>query len=160
VDVATLMASETPPPKGFIMNAAIQLDQRPNRSATQAALRVARLLVGTYLALSVATLAAIILLRNDASIVNQAVWIRGTIVAATSVLMFGFATAAARGSVGAYRRLRLTSTVVVVAIIVIIALPGTFPTWLKVEQAVCGLVLIGVVGIANGTKVRSLFAAN
>ena len=29
-----------------------------------------------------------------------------------------------------------------IAIAVIIALPGTFPLWMKLEQAVCGLLLI------------------
>ncbi len=53
-----------------------------------------------------------------------------------------------------------TSAVMVVAIAVIIALPGTFPTWLKLEQGVCGLVLIAVVAIANGRRSRLLFAAN
>ncbi len=40
----------------------------------------------------------------------------------------------------------------VVAIRVIIALPGTFPVWLKVEQGLCGLLLIGVVILANSRR--------
>ena len=47
----------------------------------------------------------------------------------------------------------------VVAIAVIIALPGTFPLWMKIEQGVCGLILIGVAVIVNGRHMRSLFAA-
>jgi hypothetical protein len=46
-----------------------------------------------------------------------------------------------------------------VAIVFIIALPGTFPMWMKIEQGVCGLVLIGVVVLVNGKHIRSLFAA-
>ena len=41
---------------------------------------------------------------------------------------------------------------------VIIALPGTFPLWMKVEQGVCGFLLLGVIGIVNGRHLRSLFA--
>ena len=41
----------------------------------------------------------------------------------------------------------------------IIALPGTFPLWMKIEQGVCGFLLIGVVAIVNGRHLRSLFAA-
>jgi hypothetical protein len=111
-----------------------------------------------YLAVSVLTLAAIVLLRNDASVVNPAVWIRGSIVAASSVLTLAFAAAAARGSRGAYRRLRIITAVMPVAIVVIIALPGTFPLWMKVEQAVCGVLLLGVVAIVNGRTIRTAFA--
>lgn len=118
---------------------------------------VKALLVG-YLAVSVLTLAAIVLLRNDASVVNPAVWIRGTIVAASSVLTLAFAAGAARGSRGAYRRLRIITAVMPVAIVVIIALPGTFPLWMKVEQAVCGVLLLGVVAIVNGRAMRTSFA--
>jgi hypothetical protein len=44
-----------------------------------------------------------------------------------------------------------------VAIVVIIALPGTFPLWLKGEQAVCGLLLLGVALLVNGKHLRSVF---
>jgi len=44
-----------------------------------------------------------------------------------------------------------------VAIVVIIALPGTFPLWMKFEQGVCGLLLLGVALIVNGKHLRSVF---
>jgi hypothetical protein len=87
-------------------------------------------LVGAYLGL---TLVAIVLLRNHSDVVTHAVWIRGTIVVGTAVLMTIFA---ARGSV---RGVRIMAAVMVVAIAVIVALPGAFPIWMRVEQgsAVC-----------------------
>lgn len=118
-----------------------------------------KILVGGYLGISVATLVAIVLLRNHTAIVNSAVWIRGTIVVASALLTLSFAARAARGSRGAYRRLRIISVVMVVAIATIIALPGTSPMWMKVEQGVCGLLLIGVAVLVNGRHMRSLFAA-
>lgn len=124
---------------------------------SQSAFRIMKILVGCYLGVSIATLIAIIVLRNDASIVTPSVWIRGTIVAATSLLMFGFAVRTAKGSGRAFLRLRLVSAIMVVAIVVIIVLPGTFPTWMKIEQAVCGLILLGVVSVVNGKHLRSLF---
>jgi hypothetical protein len=120
--------------------------------------RAVKLLAGAYLAVSLVTLAAIIALRNHSHLVNSAVWVRGTIVAASAVLTFLFAVRAARGSRPAYRRLRILSAVMVVAIVVIIALPGTFPVWLKVEQGACGVLLLGVVAIVNRGRVRVLFA--
>jgi hypothetical protein len=99
------------------------------------------------------------LLRNDASVVNAAVWIRGTVVAVSAALMFAFTVRAVGGSRAAYRRVRIISAAMVLAIAVIIALPGTFPLWMKIEQGACGLILVGVIAVVNGKPLRSLFAA-
>mgnify|MGYP001085544412 CR=1 FL=1 len=45
-----------------------------------------------------------------------------------------------------------------VAIVAIVALPGTFPVWMKVEQSVCGALLLAVVVVANRPGVRAAFA--
>lgn len=116
-------------------------------------------LVGCYLGLSALTLVAVVLLRDHSDDVNSAVWTRGVIVVASALLTSVFAARAARGARRAYLRLRIISAVMVVAIAVIIALPGTFPLWMKIEQGVCGLLLIGVVVLVNGRHLRSLFAA-
>jgi hypothetical protein len=118
-----------------------------------------KLLAGGYLGISVLTLVAIAVLRDDAAAVNAAVWIRGTIVVASASLTFAFAVRAARGSRRAYLRLRIVSAVMLVAIAVIIVLPGTFPLWMKIEQGACGLLLTGVVVVVNGRRIRSLFAS-
>lgn len=128
-----------------------------NDPRSQSAFKSVKTLVVAYAGISLVTLVAIVLLRNHPSIVTDAVWIRGTIVAATSLLMLSFATRAARGNSRAYLRLRIVSAIMVVAIAVIIALPGTFPTWMKIEQGFCGLLLIGVVATVNGKAVRSAF---
>jgi hypothetical protein len=132
-------------------------DMNHPRSLT--AFRSVKLLAGGYLGISVLTLVAIVLLRNNAAAVNDAVWVRGSIVVASALLTFVFTVRAARGSRKAYRRLRIISGVMVVAIAVIITLPGTFPLWMKIEQGACGLVLIGVAVVVNGKHLRSLFAA-
>jgi hypothetical protein len=131
------------------------VDVRHPKSA--GALRSVQLLTAAYLTLSVLTLVAIIALRNHAAIVNDAVWVRGTIVVASSLLTSAFARRAARGSRKGFLRLRLVSGIMLVAIVVIIALPGTFPVWLKCEQAVCGLLLLGVALLVNGRHLRSVF---
>jgi hypothetical protein len=126
---------------------------------TASAFHSMKLLVGAYLSVSALTLVAIVLLRNDASAVNAAVWIRGSIVVISAALMFAFTVRAVGGSRAAFRRVRIISAVMVVAIAVIIALPGTFPTWMKIEQGVCGLILLGVIVVVNGRPLRSSFAA-
>jgi hypothetical protein len=108
------------------------------------AFRTIRRLLLAYLAVSLAALVAIVAMRNDAAEVNSAAWTRAIIV---------------EGSRGAYRRLRIISIITVVVIAVIIASPGTFPLWLKVEQGLCGLIMAGVAVVANRPGLRALFAA-
>lgn len=102
-------------------------------------MKTTRILVASYLTLSVLTLVAVFLMRNHAGLVNPAVWVRTSIVTASAALMMSFVVRAA------YRRLRIVSTIMLVAIAVILVIPGDFPLWLKAEQAVCGLLLVGVV---------------
>lgn len=124
----------------------------------RAAFRPVRLLVAGYLGISLLTVVAVVLLRNDAAVVNAAVWIRSSIVLVSAAVMTALAARAAGGSRGAYLRVRVLSAAMVVAIAVIIALPGTFPLWLKIEQGGCGLVLLGVVALVNRRRLRSTFA--
>ena len=131
-----------------------------HHARSHAALRTVSALVGTYLGISALTLVAIILFRSNPAIVNTAVWIRGSIVVASATLMFIFARRASGGAPRAFLRVRLISAIMLVAIVVIIALPGTFPLWMKLEQAVCGLLLLVVVILVNGKRLRSFFAVN
>jgi hypothetical protein len=134
-------------------------EARLNHPQSQQAFRSVRLLVSSYLGISVLTLLAIILLRDNAAVVTPAVWVRGTIVVGSALLTTLFAAQMARGSSRGYLRLRIVSAAMLVAIVVIIALPDPFPLWLKVEQGICGLLLLGVVAIINGRRLRAAFAA-
>ena len=129
------------------------------QTTARAALRSVTALVGTYLGISVLTVVVAVVFRDDPTIVNAAVWIRGSIVVITAALMFRFAIGAGRGHQRAYLRLRLVSAIMVVAIAVILAIPSDFPLWMKIEQALCGLVLVGVVILANRRGLRSMFSA-
>ncbi|WP_328328145.1 hypothetical protein OHA70_02765 [Kribbella sp. NBC_00382] len=122
-----------------------------------AAFRTVKALVAGYLALSVLTVVAVFILRHHPSVVTDAVWVRTVIVVGSAALMTAFAARAARGHGRSYLRLRLVSAIMLVAIAVIIAIPGDFPVWLKVEQGVCGLLLLGVVLVVNGKHLRTAF---
>ena len=126
---------------------------------TQKALGTVRHLVVTYLTISALTVVAIAIMRNNAAQVNPAVWTHGIIVAASAVLTYVFTVRASAGASRPYLRLRIISIVMPAAMVVIIALPGTFPLWMKIEQGVCGLLLIGVAVRVNGKHLRSSFAA-
>jgi hypothetical protein len=98
-----------------------------------------------YVAVSLLTVVAAVVFRHDTTVVTPGVWIRGVIVAAASLLTLLFAVRAARGDRRMLRRLRVVTAVMPVAIVVIIVLPGTFPLWFKLEQGICGLLLLAVV---------------
>lgn len=115
-------------------------------------------LVSCYSGLSILTLAAIVALRDDPVIVTDAVWVRATIVAASSIVMLLFAISAHRGSTRALLRLRIVSAAMTVAIVVIIAIPGLFPVWLRIEQGVCGALLLTVVILVNRPAARRALA--
>lgn len=117
-------------------------------------LRGARWLVGAYTIISVLTVGAIIVLsRIDPPLVNQEAWVRGCIVAATSVLTFTFAHRAFRGSVKALRRLRLAALVITVAVVAVLLIVP-LPEWMMIEQAVCGLLLLITAILALRAEIR------
>lgn len=106
-----------------------------------------RWLVGAYVGLSVLTVAAIITLSQvDPSEVNPQAWVRGIIVAATSVLTFLFAERAAKGRPRALLRLRIIVAIVLVAIVgVLLFVP--LPGWMVVEQVLCGVLLLATAAL-------------
>ncbi|WP_438485483.1 hypothetical protein [Streptomyces sp. S186] len=140
------------------MTTRVIAEDRLNDESVRQAFRRTKRLVGCYVGLSVLTLIAIILLRDHPDIATDAAWVRVIIVVATSLLMTSFAARASRGHSKSFLRLRLASGIMVVAIAVIVALPGAFPVWLRIEQAVCGILLLGVVTRVNGKTLRSVFA--
>ncbi|MDL9979732.1 hypothetical protein [Microbacterium candidum] len=106
-------------------------------------LTIARTVVACYVALSLLSLLALGILStvapHEAAV---AAWIRGSIVAATGILMFVFATQAVRGSSRGLLRWRIVTAVMMVAIAVVVSIPGLLPPWFVVEQIVCGLLLL------------------
>ena len=92
--------------------------------------------------LSILTVIAIAILSGVApDLVSPQAWVRGIIIAATSILTFAFARRAAHGSPRALLRLRIVVAILLVAVVaVLFFLP--LPVWMVVEQAVCGALLL------------------
>jgi hypothetical protein len=157
-----LEATQNPPAKETItvttqLIAPLQVAAPGDTHAAQAFARI-KVLTGCYLAISALAVAATAAMQHHHAEVNSAVWSHGIGVAVSSLVMFTCAILSARGVRGAYRRLRIASVVIVVAIAVIIALPGSFPLWMKAEQGLAGLCMIGVAVLANSRPVRAAFA--
>jgi hypothetical protein len=116
-------------------------------------------LLAAFLLISVSTVVAVVLMRHNPALVTTAVWVRTPLVAASAAVLLLFARRAAAGHRPSFRRLRIISMVVLAAIIAVVAWPGAFPVWLRVEQAVCGLFMLSVVVRTNLRAVRSSMEA-
>jgi len=127
-------------------------------SSLRDAFQPIRGLVACYFGLGLLGLGATLLLHDHPQLVNTAVWVRGSIVLATSGLMYLHAETASRGSKAAFNRLRIASIIVPLAIAVLIALPDPFPVWMKVQQGLCALVVAGVAVLVNRRPQRRHFA--
>jgi hypothetical protein len=94
----------------------------------------------------------------DPADVNWVVWLRGSVVAVASFLFIAVTTAASRGSVRAYRRMRLVSVLAPVGIALIIVAPDSgYPVWMKAEQALVGLLIATIAILLTRTAVRRYF---
>lgn len=122
-------------------------------------LRIARTLLGGYAVVSVLTLLAIVVFSGNHDIVTKAVWIRGSILAVASLVTFALGVSMANGSRSSYRRVQIISLAQVVAVVVIESAPGTFPAWFKIENGVCGTLLLIVFLVTLTRPVRAAFSA-
>ncbi|WP_410563382.1 hypothetical protein [Amycolatopsis sp. cmx-4-61] len=122
-------------------------------------LHIAKVLLGGYATVSVLTLVAIVVLSGHPDLVTDAVWVRGLILAIAAPITFALGVSMAKGSRNNHRRVRIITAVQVVAILVIEAIPGSFPIWFKIENGVCAALLIIVVLLTFAPSVRATFAA-
>jgi hypothetical protein len=123
-------------------------------NTTATALRPAAALILVHLLLSLAAVAVLVVDRDQASVATTDAWVHGVIVAATAVLLLTFVLRALRASTKAYLRLRISSSVLLVALVVIVLLPGAFPDWMRALEAGSAVCLLGVVAVANRPRTR------
>lgn len=105
-------------------------------------LLIAERLVLGYVALSLVTVVALaalsVLAPHD---VTVEAWVRGLVVAGTSLLTLLFARRARSGGAKALLRLRIIVAVLIAAVLgVLFFLP--LPLWMVIEQALCGVILV------------------
>ncbi len=122
-------------------------------------LHIAKTLLGGYAAVSLLTFLAIVVFSGDHDLVTDAVWVRGSILAVAAPITFALGASMAKGSRSNYRRVRIITAAQVVAILVIEAIPGSFPVWFKIANGVCLALLIIVVLLTFARAVRATFAA-
>lgn len=126
--------------------------------ARRAAFRPVLLLGGAFAAVSAVMIAFLGIASATGIGFESAIWVRCSLVLASAVVVLAIAASASRGSRAAWVRLRIISPVIVVAVVVIVSIPGFLPDWVRIEQAVCGLLLLPVAILVNLPRMRALFA--
>lgn len=128
-------------------------------TARRAAIRPALVLLSSFVALSAAMVVFLAVLTAVGIGVDVAIWVRCSVVLGSAVVLLIFGIGAARGSRNALLRLRIVAPIVVVAVVVIVSIPGFLPDWVRIEQAVCGALVLPVAIIANLPRTRALYPA-
>lgn len=126
-------------------------------AARRAFFRPSLVLLWCFLALSAAMIAFLAVLTSIGASVDIAIWIRCSFVLASSVVLLVLGVFAARGSRASWVRLRIIAPIVVVAVVVIVSIPGFLPDWVRVEQAACGALVLPVAIMANLPRARAVF---
>jgi hypothetical protein len=114
-------------------------------------------LLAAFALVSVAMEAVLVVQSVGGASVDGGTWTRCSLVLASSVVLVLLAVGAVRGSRPAYRRLRIISPIVVVAVIVVVSIPGFLPDWVRVEQGVCGALVLPVAILLNLPRTAALF---
>ncbi|WP_219469441.1 hypothetical protein [Nonomuraea rhizosphaerae] len=86
------------------------------------------------------------------------VWVRGVAVAAAAAWLITLTGRAAEGHLPAYVRIRFIATIAPIGILLIVAVPSSgYPAWMRVEQALVGVLLAAVAVIVNRRAVRQAY---
>jgi hypothetical protein len=117
-------------------------------------------LLWCFLGLSAAMLAFLVGLTAIGGAVEIAIWIRCSFVLGSAIVLLLLGVFAARGSRASWVRLRIIAPIVVLAVIVIVLIPGFLPDWVRIEQAVCGALVLPVAILANLPRAAAVFRPN
>lgn len=123
----------------------------------RAAFRPVLLLVSAFLAVSTGMLVFLAGASVVGTRIDGAVWSRCSLVVGSAIIILLLAVYAARGARRAWVRLRIVSPAVVAAIVVIVSIPGFLPDWVRLEQAVCGILILPAAILVNLPRTRALF---
>lgn len=108
-----------------------------------------RRVVGAYVAIALGTVLALAVLSMTApSLATPEAWGHAVIVGVLAIVLALRARAVGKGSVTALRAVTIVGCVLMVANIVEAALPGAFPSWMRVEMVVIAALMATLVVLA------------
>jgi hypothetical protein len=114
-------------------------------------------LIAAFVLISAAMEGVLVVQSVTGTFVDSSVWIRCSLVLASSIVLMLLTVGASRGRRGAWIRLRIITVVVVIAVIVIVSIPGFLPGWVRVEQGVCGALVLPVAILLNLPRTAALY---
>lgn len=129
----------------------------PGSAAHRSAFSPILVLLAGFGLVSLVMVAVLVVDSATGTAIDSNTWVRCSLVLGSSAVLYLIAARAARGSRSAWLRLRIISLIVVGAIVVIVSIPGFLPTWVRVEQVICGALVLPVAILANLRRMRALF---
>jgi hypothetical protein len=132
---------------------------RPPATAIRTRFRPILVLLAGFVLVSVAMDSVLIVQASTGTSIDSAIWIRCSLVLASSIVLLLLAVSASRGSRNAWIRLRIITVIVVVAVIAIVSIPGFLPDWVRIEQGVCGALVLPVAIMLNLPSTSALYPA-
>jgi hypothetical protein len=130
---------------------------QPAADARSERFRPFLVLLAAFVLVSLAMEAVLVVQSVLGTSVDGAVWTRCSAVLASSVVLLLLTIGAARGSRSAWIRVRIISVVVVVAVVVIVSIPDFLPAWVRIEQGVCGGLVLPIAILVNMRRTGELF---
>jgi len=115
------------------------------------------MLLAGFLVVSAVMEAALIVLSATKWAIDSTVWTRCSLVLGSSIVLLLFAVRAARGSRRSWLRVRILSPIVVTAVVVVVSIPGFLPDWVRLEQGLCGALVLGAAILVNLPRTRAHF---
>jgi len=132
---------------------------RPPATDIRTRFRPMLALLAGFVLVSAAMESVLVAQSSAGTSVDSAIWIRCSLVLASSIVLLLLGATASRGSRNAWVRLRIITAIVVVAVIVIVSIPGFLPDWVRIEQGVCGALVLPVAIMLNLPSTSALFPA-
>jgi len=131
----------------------------PPLDVIRARFRPLLVLLTGFLLVSVAMEGVLLIQSISGASLDSSIWIRCSLVLGSSVVLLLIARRAGRGSRPAWIRVRIITVIVVVAVVVIVSIPGFLPDWVRIEQGICGLLVLPVAIVLNLPRTAALFPA-
>lgn len=107
------------------------------------------------LAMCLALIAAAIVLRHG---FLPAVWVRATIMMIVALVLIFFGAQMRRAKRWAYVRAKWMAIGGAIGFVLVAALPGPFPEWMRIEQSIQALIFVAMAWLVTRPHVAAFFA--
>ncbi|WP_433276127.1 hypothetical protein ACQPZA_33450 [Pseudonocardia xinjiangensis] len=107
--------------------------------------------------ISAVVLATVATIALAGGFVNTFMWVRAGVLLLTAVLFYQWAVRGSRGAPKSVERLRIVSTILPIAVVVVDLIPGVCPVWYVGMQAVSAVPLVAIAVLIRRRVVKAAF---